>query len=72
MLNKSVPLRFSIRVIIVATEKHQNVAFIVVSLDIILNNTKMFSIVMEIRKCFLLSLLSHYKTFRIVVNNNKD
>ena len=53
-------------------EKQQYVPFIVVSVYVVLNNIKVFGIAMEMQKCVPLSLLSHYKTFRIVVNNNKD
>jgi hypothetical protein len=53
-------------------EKQQYVPFIVVSVDVVLNNIKVFGIAMEMQKRVPLSLLSHYKTFHIVVNNNKD
>jgi len=53
-------------------EKQKYVPSIVVSVDAILNNMKVFGIAMEMQKCDPLSLLSQYKTFHIVVNNNKD
>jgi hypothetical protein len=53
-------------------EKQQYVPFIVGSVDVVLNNTKVFGIAMEMQQCSPLSLLSHCKTFHIVVNNNRD
>jgi hypothetical protein len=53
-------------------EKQQYVPSFVVNVDVILNNIKVFGVAMEMQKCVPLSLLSQYKTFHIVVNNNKD
>jgi hypothetical protein len=46
-------------------------SFVVVALDVVVNNRKVFSVAMEMQQWFLFALLWSYKIFRTAVNNNE-
>ena len=46
-------------------------SFVVVALDVAVNNKKVFSVAMEMQQWFLFALLWSYKIFRTAVNNNE-